>query len=412
MAGGSMSGALPLRNESGGAIIGRGTINMPLVNNGKIVAGDGTLRIANAFSNAGVIEMAGSTATLSGGAISNIGTIEGFGSINNVISNTSGSIEAAGGTLVLTGPLPTSTGLLAASNGNKLLFTQGLAINAGTISLAGGTFDNGSKVMSNIGQISGYGIFRSGGLTNNGAITFAGGTTTVNGNVTNSAGKKVEVRFAPAVFTGTFTNNGIFKSTSAQVTFTGAYIENGQFISDPAENIFQDVSIGTDGAWSGGLGDLFVIGGDLINASTNTQLWQTSQAELHFVGGHRHHYLTASRDLGSDSFSGYEQNFAWGKLVLSSSDSLLLDGPALYVGILDLPDGLPQIQSITSAATIYYDLRQPENLYLQGQTYALSGGGSITPVPEPAINLLLLLFVPAMQRKRTQAARRAAISHF
>src|SRR5205814_7130 len=157
-----------------GAIIGRGTINMPLVNNGKIVAGDGTLRIANGFSNVGIIEMAGSTATLSGGAIDNIGTIEGIGSINNVISNTTGSIEAVGGTLVLTGPLPTSTGLLAASNGNKLLFTQGLAINAGIMSLAGGTFDNSAKVITNTGQISGFGILRSGGLTNNGAITFAG----------------------------------------------------------------------------------------------------------------------------------------------------------------------------------------------------------------------------------------------
>jgi len=61
--------------------------------------------------------------------------------------------------------------------GNKLLFTQGLSNNAGLMSLAGGTFDNNSKPLNNTGQISGFGIFRSGGLTNNGAITFAGGTT-------------------------------------------------------------------------------------------------------------------------------------------------------------------------------------------------------------------------------------------
>jgi hypothetical protein len=399
LAGGSIN-APSLQNQTGGTITGRGTINNQLITNGKIVAGDGTLRIVNAFTNAGVIEMAGAAGALAGGLITNTGVIEGFGSVNNAISNTSGTVEAVGGTLVLNAPI-TSTGLLAAANGNKLLITQGLAINAGTMSLAGGTFDNGGYAISNTGQISGYGVFRSGGLTNNGAITLAGGTSTVNGSVVNTAGKKIEVRFAPAVFTGAFTNNGIFKSTGASVTFTGIYSENGQFISDPAENFFEDVVIGTAGAWNGGAGDRFSVSGNLINASAAGDLWETSKAELRFIGGSLHQYLTPGTDLGTSSFAGYDNNFAWGRLVLGAGDSLALQGNAIYVGILDLTGGLAAISSISAEGTIYYDLRQPANAYLNGQSYDLAHGGRIVAVPEAgSATVLLGLLACALRRRR------------
>src|SRR5207237_3533074 len=103
---------------------------------------------------------------------------------------------------------------------------------------------------------------------------------------------------------------------------------------------------------------------------------------------------------------GYADNFAWGKLVLGAGDSLELNGDAVYVRSLVLQAGLGQIDSIIgNGSNIYYDLAQPENAYLQGQTYALSGGGSITPLPEPlsASVILLALDTLASRRRKTNS---------
>jgi hypothetical protein len=390
-----------LINQSGGTITGRGTISAPVGDSaGQIAVSDGTLSIVNGFNNYGVVQVAGVAASLAGGTIQNHGTIEGFGSIANSIVNYDGSVEATGGTLILSSYSSTPAGLLAAATATKLVFRTGLALSGGIVSLAGGTFDNNGFPISNTGQISGYGIFRSGSLTNNGAITFAGGTTTINGDVTNSAGKKIEVRYAPAVFTGNFTNNGIFKSTGATVTFTGIYTENGQFMSDPAENFFEDVIIGAGGAWSGGFGDRFIVSGNLINGSAAADQWETSTAELRFTGGGLHQYLSPSRDLGSNSFAGFDNNFAWGTLALGAGDSLALQADAIYVGVLDLAGGLDAIASISGDTTLYYDLRESANAYLNGQSYPLAGGGMIAPVPEPACAMLLLIPAALFLRRR------------
>jgi fibronectin-binding autotransporter adhesin len=391
VAGGIIGGTSGINNQIGGTITGKGIITAQLGDStGQIAVDDGTLNIVNSFSNFGVVQVAGIGASLSGGTINNHGIIQGFGTIGNPILNFDGSVEPAGGTLILSSYIGGNLALEGASSGNKLIFTQGLAVHPGIMSLTGGTIDNNGHVMSNTGQISGYGTIRSGGLTNNGAITFAGGTTTVNGSVVNAAGKKIEVRYAPAVFTGNFINNGIFKSTGAQVTFTGIYTENGQFISDPAENYFTDVVIGAGGAWSGGAGDRFVVGGDLMNRSTMREVWETSAAELSFAGGGAHTYAAAGSDLGI-SFDGYEDNFAWGKLVLGAADKLSVEGEAIYVGVLDLKGGVGQISSISGGGIVYYDLREPGNAYLGGKSYALAGGGMIVAVPEPACAALLVV---------------------
>jgi hypothetical protein len=398
--GGGFVSSGSLSNLAGGTITGHGTIGSLLgTSSGNIVVSEGTLNIVNAMTNAGAIQVGGLTATLVGATITNSGTLQGFGTIANVIGNTTGSVEAVGGTLILSGAGSTSGGLIASSNGNKVLFTKGLASNAGTISLTGGTFDNGGNAISNTGQISGYGTFRSGGLTNNGSITLTGGTTTVNGNVTNAATRKVEVRYTPAIFTGTFTNNGIFKNTSAQVTFSGTYIENGTFLSDPADNFFQDAVIGVGGVWSGGLGDRFFVAGNLLNGSTAKKAWGTAAAELDFVGGGAHLFGAAGSDLGI-SFDGYEDNFAWGRLVLGAGDSLAIEGEAVYVGVLDLKGGVEQISSISGDGNIYYDLREPGNAYLEGKSYALAGGGMVVAVPEPGSVAGAVLMMGLCTRRR------------
>ena len=63
--------------------------------------------------------------------------------------------------------------------------------------------------MNNTGQISGWGIFRTGGmgLDNHGSITLSGGTTTVDGPVTNENGQTITVAYNPAIFTGSVTND-------------------------------------------------------------------------------------------------------------------------------------------------------------------------------------------------------------
>ena len=217
-----------------GLIQGSGTLFGALTNNadGTIdVAAGNSLAISTAWSSAGLIALEGSTARLSGGGITNTGAIQGVGLVGSAIDN-HGTIEALGGTLSLSGVLQNEVdGLLTAGSGSKLLVTAGLMTNAGIINLTGGTFDNNSQPLNNTGEISGWGIFRTGGtgLDNNGSITFSGGTTTINGNVTNENGQTITVAQNPAIFTGNVINNGggTFNTTNATATFAGGFTNNG-----------------------------------------------------------------------------------------------------------------------------------------------------------------------------------------
>src|SRR5207245_1205425 len=111
--------------------------------------------------------------------------------------------------------------------------------------------DNNNHPLNNTGQISGFGNIRTGGaggggLTNNGIFTLTDGPSTVNGNVTNSAGKTILAKNFPTLFTGNITNLGTIKITNTTVTFTGNYSGNA-YISDPSTNIFQANATTTPG---------------------------------------------------------------------------------------------------------------------------------------------------------------------
>ena len=138
------------------------------------------------FQNSGSIRVWGFTADLTGGSIANSGSIQGNGLVNNAVNNT-GTIELIEGTLTLSGSLQNAAGgLLAVDSGSKLFVSSGLAANLGTINLTGGVFDNNGFALSNSAVISGYGTFRTGGLTNYSAVIFTGGASTVNGPVANA----------------------------------------------------------------------------------------------------------------------------------------------------------------------------------------------------------------------------------
>jgi hypothetical protein len=272
-----------------------------------------------------------------------------------------------------------------------LLITGSFPTNSGTISLTGGTFDTAAGVLNNASQISGHGILRTAGLTNNGSITLTGGLTTVNGSVTNAAGKTIHVAHNPAIFTGAFVNNGVFKNTETTVTFTGTYTENGTFVSDPADNYFTDLLVGTGGKLTGGTGDRFFVLSDFTNGSTDSAAWTTHDSDLIFQGGPDHTFALAGADMGA-SAAGFTNNFAWKTVRLAAGQSLALTdgnatpGAALYTRAFILDGGLAQIASITgNGHTIYYDPADPLSAPLLCQTYPLTGGGLLKPIPAALI---------------------------
>ena len=254
-----------------GTIFGIGTISSVLSNNGTLIVGAGPMSITQASTNAGLIQLTAVNSNLFGGTITNTatGTIQGIGVVGNAVIN-DGTIESTGGTLSLGGPLTNPAGgLLAVDAGSKMFITSGLATNAGIINLTGGTYDNSGHALNNTGQISGWGIFRTGGtgLDNNGSITFSGGLTTINGPVTNENGKTIVVAYNPAIFTGLVTNNGggTFNIISTTAVFAGG--SSGSFSGTFTNNAGSAFAVGgsgvleVDGAPTLGAASSMAVGG-------------------------------------------------------------------------------------------------------------------------------------------------------
>jgi hypothetical protein len=229
------SGTGSIVNTAGGTISGAGSISGPLTNAGMIDLPTGTL-LAPSFTNTGVIALGGNGANFApGSTITNNGSIQGVGKVAAAVSN-SGTIEAAGGTLVLSGGVTNgSTGTVATGTGTKILLTGTIA-NTGTISLTGGTFDTNGQTITNAasGNITGFGTVRVASITNNGTMTFSGiGGASFFGGLTNKpTGKTIVTGNATATFTGNVTNNpgSEFRvSSGATAVFLGAVTGAGSF---------------------------------------------------------------------------------------------------------------------------------------------------------------------------------------
>jgi fibronectin-binding autotransporter adhesin len=227
---GYVAGTGTLNNALGGTITGPGAISTTFANGGVLALSGGTTSVSNAFTNSGQIQLSASSASLNGATITNTGLIAGTGTVANAINNTSGTIQAVSGTLGLTGALSNSgTGVISALTGARLLVSSGVATNAGTIQLAGGTYDNGGQIMSNSGTISGYGTLNSGVLTNSGQINLSGAPATINSPITGLSGSSTTVGSSIATFNGTVamqSGASLRVASTAVATFFGTVDEN------------------------------------------------------------------------------------------------------------------------------------------------------------------------------------------
>lgn len=324
---------------------------------------------------------------------------------------TSGGFDQTGGTHTVSAALT-----LGATNNSAGLYTlAGGTLNAGSVAVRRGAFlqSGGEANVTNDLQISaGATATLSGGtlsaanVRNAGTFEFSGGTLT--GNLVNDGTANFSGGGA-RVIDGNFTNNpgATYKTTNTTVMATGQFTDNGQHVSDPSDEYYNDLTIGRTGVIAGWGRNRYFIGGDFMIESTRGAEWDTRANELHFDGATSHAFTIAGDDRGADP-RGYDRNFAWSELALGRGAGLaLLDGNAtaggaLYVDTVVLADGVAQVGSIEgNGLSIYYDPALPDNAYLAGRTYALGGGGSLAPVPEPAAGGMVgLLSAAGLLRRR------------
>lgn len=232
LAGGTLSGGR-VQNTSTGLISGFGLIDGPVNNVGLLSVNGGSLSVTGGFTNSGIAHLAGPGNQITGaGLLTNNGTVQGAGNVGMRVAN-SGTLEAVGGTLSFSASnnTNTSTGILVAGTGGKLLMSQGLATNAGLIQLDGGTYDNAGATMANSGRIVGDGSLRSGTITNTNQIAFSFGASSIAAPITNQAGAKLIIsNGAQATFAGAVVNAGELRvSAGGAANFFGLVSGTGTF---------------------------------------------------------------------------------------------------------------------------------------------------------------------------------------
>lgn len=275
----------------------------------------------------------------------------------------------------------------------------------GTFTQTGGshTISTALTIAANSSAAGSSYNFQGGTLTApQGIFVNAGGTLALSGPGTRTLSSPVS-------------NSGTVKTTATIANYTVTFTNNSAYISNNANNNFTTLSIGSAGyLTAASSADAFVLADDLSSSSTQSNLWSTASAQLHFVNdpansSHSHNLSLNSADLGATA-SGYLKNFAWGTLTLDSGQSLALinshsGSAALYLTSLSLAGGTSQLASIQSnGLKIYYNPNTSTDAYLLGKTYSLTGGGSLVPlplsVPEPASLALLTLAAPTLLRRR------------
>lgn len=341
------------------------------------------LTVNSVWTNAGAVALEGGT--IGGSAVQNADLVEGRGTITAPLANRAGgTVRASGGLLALSGATVQNLagGTMEAVEGATLRISRDFT-NAGTIDNRGGSVDFSSRTLTNSGILAGHGTFKAGTTYNLGTAIFNGGNAAMHGAYVNAEAHTTRVDHIVMNFHGAVTNDGYFKNTGSAITFFDVFYNNGTYWSDPATNTFLGgLSVGAAGALEGGVGDLFVIGGDLTVA--NPDGIRLADAGLLLSGGTTF-TLAGPAEIGS--------------LEVVGDGLLALVGGDVSVGLLGATPS-----QLSTAGTVYYD---PElNPSLGGTTYSLDGGGTMLPIPEPGTVFLAALGALAarLARRRRAAA--------
>lgn len=301
---------------------------------------------------------------------------------SNLTVGEAGSIVGGQGVYSLSG-----TGQLAVANTLVVGDEAGIAKGTGVFTQSGGSLNAANMTVGTDGTFN----YSGGSFTLDSGV----GILTNAGQV-NITGSGNQTLFAKVI------NDGSFKVTGTVVEYTGSFTNNGTYHSDPSTNVFNGLTVGTNGYLIGSSGDVFKMQGDFYNNSTSG-LWATSAAMLEFTSSPT---TTHKMTTMGTAFGEYE----WGILQIDSGASLDLNG-VYTVGWLDLVDGITQLSMLTGNFTIYYDASLAANGYLAGISdnghlvayNTPSNGLNALSVPEPSTWALLVLSLLALLLHRRQS---------
>jgi hypothetical protein len=294
-----------------------------------------------------------------------------------------GSASGSTGTYNLSGASTLTTGTTIVGHYGEGIFEQSGGTNtiSGNLIICNNSGCSGTYTLSD-------GTLTAANIINNDIFNYFGGT--LNANITNNATGTVTLSGTGSrTVNGDITNYGTFKITSTNAYYTGSFTNYGAYISDPSINFFVDLTIGFDGYLFGEDGDVFSIGGNFLNNSTNS-LWNTAFADLIFTGGSAHEY------------GGTGNRTTWDTLILGEGGTLLLrDGISLFV---DEFLGFDPAK-ITGDGAIYFNRNNSANQYLlaydqDGNGEIAFGRGARVSEPMPMLLLCLGLIGLAVIRRR------------
>ena len=354
-----------------------------------VTAGDRlTVGAGQTIQGAGYIGNGGTTVTNRGTIIANQANaliLQPGGGTGDFTNSASGVLRATGGSILrLNGANGAfiNNGLFDVQNGSTMSVSSGaLPNNQGVIHVTGGTFDTNNGVLTNDHEISGFGSFRTGGLTNKGTMAFTGGTATVNGSVTNNSNATITVASTTATFDSTLTNNG-------------------SYVSNVSTQNFTNLVVGPTGSITAGAGDVFNVLGNVTNNSTQNTAFDVSQAKFVMQGPGSHQFTWPGANTPD------ARAFAIGTLEVQSGGSATINlsgtGSGLIIGLLQIDNGATVIFGDGMALA-----GDPGGVGKFDAGFGSVGGGRVghlaspATVPEPgAIGLLFAGAAGLLTRRR------------